>query len=36
MGRTDTASRLIDAPIDRVFAALIDPEALAVWLPPPE
>ncbi|WP_226864311.1 SRPBCC family protein [Mycolicibacterium baixiangningiae] len=34
MGRTDTASGLIDAPIHRVFAALIDPVTLALWLPP--
>jgi len=33
--RTDTASREIAASPDRVFAALIDPEALAAWLPPP-
>src|SRR6516225_5547207 len=34
VNRTDTASRLIAAPPDTVFAALIDPEALATWLPP--
>src|SRR3712207_4668267 len=34
MVRTDTASRVIAAPLDRVFAALVDPEALASWLPP--
>src|SRR5215208_6518810 len=34
MARTDTASRVIAAPLDRVFAALIDPEALTAWLPP--
>ncbi|BCI53259.1 hypothetical protein NIIDNTM18_25370 [Mycolicibacterium litorale] len=34
MGRTDSASRVIDAPPARVYAALIDPDALAVWLPP--
>lgn len=34
MARTDTASRLIAAPPDRVYAALIDPDALAEWLPP--
>ncbi len=34
MSRTDTAVRFISAPPDRVFAALTDPEALAVWLPP--
>lgn len=32
--RTDTASRVIAAPPERVYAALVDPEALAVWLPP--
>ncbi|MFE0686747.1 SRPBCC family protein [Streptomyces xiamenensis] len=34
MPRTDTASRTITAPLDRVWDALVDPEALAVWLPP--
>ncbi len=34
MGRTDTASRVIQAPLARVFAALVDPEALVRWLPP--
>jgi uncharacterized protein YndB with AHSA1/START domain len=34
MGRTDTASRVIAAPSDRVYAALVDPDALAEWLPP--
>ena len=34
MGRTDTASRVIDAPLTRVFAALTDPKALVEWLPP--
>jgi uncharacterized protein YndB with AHSA1/START domain len=28
------ASRVIAAPPDRVFAALVDPEALTAWLPP--
>jgi len=32
--RTDTASLVIAASPDRVYAALIDPDALAVWLPP--
>ena len=32
--RTDTASRVIAASPDRVYAALIDPDALAAWLPP--
>jgi uncharacterized protein YndB with AHSA1/START domain len=34
MGRTDTASRVIKAPVTRVYAALVDPQALAEWLPP--
>lgn len=34
MPRTDTASRVIEAPSERVYAALVDPEALATWLPP--
>jgi uncharacterized protein YndB with AHSA1/START domain len=34
MARTDTASRTIAAPPDRVYAALVDPEALTAWLPP--
>jgi uncharacterized protein YndB with AHSA1/START domain len=34
MARTDTASRVIAAPPDRVYAALIDPRALTAWLPP--
>ena len=34
MTRTDTASRTIAAPPDRVYAALVDPEALLMWLPP--
>ncbi len=34
MGRTDTASKVIAAPVERVFAALIDPAALVQWLPP--
>lgn len=34
MTRTDRASRLIEASTDRVFAALVDPDALAAWLPP--
>ncbi|MEU4426809.1 SRPBCC family protein [Actinoplanes sp. NPDC024001] len=34
MARTDTAFRVIAAPLDRVYAALVDPEALTVWLPP--
>jgi uncharacterized protein YndB with AHSA1/START domain len=34
MTRTDTASRLIAASPDRVYAALVDPDALLAWLPP--
>ncbi|MGH9177407.1 MAG: SRPBCC domain-containing protein, partial [Acidimicrobiales bacterium] len=34
MPRTDRASRVIAAPPDRVYAAFVDPEALAAWLPP--
>ncbi len=34
MPRTDTASRFIAAPPAHVYAALIDREALASWLPP--
>ena len=34
MARTDAASLVIPAPPERVYAALVDPEALVVWLPP--
>ena len=34
MARTDAALRVIGAPSDRVYAALVDPEALTAWLPP--
>jgi uncharacterized protein YndB with AHSA1/START domain len=34
MARTDAASRVIAALPDRVYAALVDPEALTAWLPP--
>ncbi|UYM04428.1 SRPBCC family protein [Solicola gregarius] len=34
MARTDRAARDIAAPTDRVYAALVDREALARWLPP--
>ena len=34
MPRTDTASRVIAAPRARVYAALVDREALTAWLPP--
>lgn len=33
-GRTDSASRLIPATPDALFAALVDPDALMAWLPP--
>jgi uncharacterized protein YndB with AHSA1/START domain len=32
--RTDRASRVIAAPLERVYAALVDPDALTAWLPP--
>lgn len=34
MPRTDKTSRVIAAPPPSVYAAFIDPEALAAWLPP--
>ncbi len=34
MPRTDTASRLIAAPLGDVFAALVDRAELTLWLPP--
>jgi uncharacterized protein YndB with AHSA1/START domain len=34
MGRTDTGARVIDAPADRAYAALVDQDALTDWLPP--
>jgi uncharacterized protein YndB with AHSA1/START domain len=34
MPRTDRASRVIAAPSNRVYSALVDPEALVAWLPP--
>lgn len=34
MGRTHTASLVVDAPMRRVYAALIEPQALLKWLPP--
>src|SRR5690606_29367860 len=34
MPRTDRASRLVDAPASRVFAAFVDREDLLAWLPP--
>lgn len=32
--RTDRASRLVRAPIAKVYGAFLDPEALVRWLPP--
>jgi uncharacterized protein YndB with AHSA1/START domain len=34
MPRTDSASRVIAAPLAHVFAALVDRDALLAWLPP--
>src|SRR5688500_4248972 len=34
MPRTDRASRVIAAPPERVYPALVDPDALVAWLPP--
>ena len=34
MARTDTATRLVAAPPERVFAALVDQAALTAWVPP--
>ena len=34
MPRTDTASRVIAAPPERVYGAFVDPDALIAWLPP--
>ncbi|GGG66652.1 hypothetical protein GCM10011374_33530 [Kocuria dechangensis] len=34
MARTDAASQVVPAPPDRVYAALVDPDALTAWLPP--
>jgi len=36
MARTDKGSRVIAAPPGRVWAALVDPEALVAWVPPGE
>src|SRR5499427_3824509 len=36
MPRTDRGSRVIAAPPERVWAALVDPGALLAWLPPGE
>jgi uncharacterized protein YndB with AHSA1/START domain len=32
--RTDTASRIIAAPPQRIYRAFLDPDALVKWLPP--
>lgn len=34
MPRTDSASRVINAAVSRVFEALVDRDALEAWLPP--
>lgn len=34
MTRTDKAFRVISASVERVYAALVDPDALTAWLPP--
>jgi len=34
MPRTDRASRVVDAPVARVFDALVDRDELVAWLPP--
>ena len=34
MPRTDRASRVVAAPPEEVYAALLDPDALVAWLPP--
>lgn len=34
MPRTDRAARVIAAPLERVYAAFVDPDALIAWLPP--
>jgi uncharacterized protein YndB with AHSA1/START domain len=34
MSRTDSTSAVIDAPVSRVFPALVEEHALAKWLPP--
>jgi uncharacterized protein YndB with AHSA1/START domain len=34
MPRTDRASRVIAAPLESVWTAFLDPEALLAWLPP--
>jgi uncharacterized protein YndB with AHSA1/START domain len=34
MPRTDSGTRVMAAPLERVWAALVDPDALVSWLPP--
>ncbi len=34
MPRTDRSSRVIEAPLERVYAALVEPDTLLGWLPP--
>ncbi|HUN36504.1 MAG TPA: SRPBCC family protein [Trebonia sp.] len=34
MGRTDSGAKVMAAPAGRVWAALVDPDALLAWLPP--
>lgn len=34
MPRRDEARRVVAAPPERIYAALVDPEALVAWLPP--
>lgn len=34
LSRADVASRVIAAPLERVYGALVDPHALVEWLPP--
>jgi len=34
VARTDTASRVVSAPLEEVYAALVDRDALTAWLPP--
>jgi len=34
MPRTDRGSRIVAAPIERVYAALVDPAAIETWMPP--
>lgn len=34
MARMDMASRVVAVPPERVYAALVDPDALTIWLPP--